>query len=44
MESLDSALYIYIPANPNRIAAIEPVLARQLENELLPLLINISET
>lgn len=44
LESLDSALYIYIPANPNRIAAIEPVLARQLENELLPLLINISET
>ena len=44
LESLDSALYIYIQANPNQVVAIEPVLARQLENELLPLLINISET
>ena len=44
LESLDSALYIYIQANPNQIADIEPTLVRQLEDELLPLLINISES
>ena len=42
LEELQSELYIYIQANPNQVAAIEPVLAQKLAEELLPLLENIS--
>ena len=41
LDDLKSALYIYIQANPNQVAVIEPVLAANLE-ELLPLLKSIS--
>lgn len=41
---LKSELYIYIQANPNQIATIEPLLAQRLEEELLPLLETISVT
>lgn len=41
LDNLKSELYIYIQANPNQIAAIEPLLKQKLE-ELLPLLESIS--
>ena len=41
LDELSSALYIYIQANPNQIASIEPLLAQKLEEELLPLLRDI---
>ena len=41
LDNLKSELYIYIRANPNQIAAIEPLLKQKLE-ELLPLLESIS--
>ena len=41
LESLKSELYIYIQANPNQIAVIEPLLKQELEG-LLPLLKSIS--
>ena len=43
LEGLEAELFIYIQANPNQIAAIEPILKQKLEEELLPLLENISE-
>ncbi len=42
LDELQSELYIYIQANPNQVASIEPLLAQKLEEELLPLLENIS--
>ena len=42
LEELQSELYIYIQANPNQVATIEPILAQKLAEELLPLLENIS--
>ena len=42
LEDLSSELYIYIQANPNQVALIEPLLAQKLEEELLPLLEGIS--
>ena len=39
---LSSELYIYIQANPNQLASLEPLLAEKLEVELLPLLKDIS--
>ena len=42
LDELSSELYIYIQANPNQIASIEPLLAQKLEEELLPLLKDIS--
>jgi hypothetical protein len=41
LDDLESELYIYIQANPNQIAVVEPLLKRKLE-ELLPLLESIS--
>ena len=41
LDDLKSELYIYIQANPNQVAAIEPLLAAKLE-ELVPLLQSIS--
>jgi len=41
LDDLKSALYVYIQANPNQIAAIEPLLAEKLI-DLLPLLAGIS--
>ena len=43
LEGLEAELFIYIQANPNQVAAIEPILKQKLEEELLPLLENISE-
>lgn len=37
LRELNSELYIHIQANPNQVATVEPLLARQLE-ELAPLL------
>ena len=37
LEALDSERYIYIQANPNQIASIEPILAQELKR-LLPIL------
>ena len=37
LEALDSERYVYIQANPNQIAAIEPILAQELKR-LLPIL------
>ena len=42
IEEFQSELYIYIQANPNQVAAIEPILAQKMTDELLPLLENIS--
>ena len=42
LSELQSEIYIYIQANPNQVAAIEPLLAQKLSDELLPLLENIS--
>ena len=42
LDELQSELYIYLQANPNQVASIEPLLAQKLEEELLPLLENIS--
>ena len=42
LEGLESELYIYIQANPNQIAAIEPILAEKLSQDLLPLLESIA--
>ena len=42
LEGLEAELFIYIQANPNQVAAIEPILNRKLEEDLLPLLENIS--
>lgn len=44
LDELSSSLYIYIQANPNQITLIEPLLAKKLEEELLPLLRDISDT
>jgi hypothetical protein len=41
LDDLKSALYVYVQANPNQIAAIEPLLAEKLI-DLLPLLVGIS--
>lgn len=41
LESLKSELHIYIPANPNQITAVEPLLDQALQN-LLPLLQKIA--
>lgn len=41
LEALDSEQFIYIQANPNQIAAIEPLLARELQR-LLPILRDIA--
>jgi len=41
LDNLKAELYIYIQANPNQIAVIEPLLKQKLE-ELLPLLESIS--
>ena len=38
LDALESELYIYIQANPNQIASIEPLLAQKIEDNLLPLL------
>ncbi len=43
LDELSSSLYIYIQANPNQITLIEPLLAKKLEEELLPLLRDISD-
>lgn len=40
LNDLKSELYIYIQANPNQVAVVEPLLAKQLE-ELVPLLKSI---
>lgn len=42
LEGLEAELFIYIQANPNQVAAIEPILKQKLEEDLLPLLENIS--
>lgn len=42
LEGLESELYIYIQANPNQVAAIEPILAEKLLQDLLPLLESIA--
>jgi hypothetical protein len=42
LSELASELYIYIQANPNQVAAIEPLLLGKLEDEVLPLLESIS--
>lgn len=42
LEGLEAELFIYIQANPNQVAAIEPILIQELEEELLPLLKYIS--
>ena len=44
LEALKSELYIYIQANPNQVASIEPILVQKLEDELLPILKGISES
>lgn len=41
LDELKSELYIYIQANPNQVASVEPILVEKL-GELLPLLKNIS--
>ncbi len=41
LDDLKSALYVYIQANPNQVAIIEPLLAEKLTG-LLPLLASIS--
>jgi hypothetical protein len=41
LEALDSEQFIYIQANPNQFAAIEPLLARELQR-LLPILSDIA--
>jgi len=41
LEDLKSELYVYIRANPNQVATIEPLLAAKLQ-ELVPLLQSIS--
>ncbi|MCL4489936.1 MAG: hypothetical protein M1570_17670, partial [Chloroflexi bacterium] len=41
LDDLKSALYVYIQANPNQVAVIEPLLAERL-TDLLPLLRSIS--
>jgi hypothetical protein len=41
LSELDTALYIYIQANPNQVAYVEAQLRQKLEAELLPLLKNI---
>ena len=41
LDELKSELYIYIQANPNQVASVEPILGQKLD-ELLPLLKNIS--
>jgi hypothetical protein len=41
LDDLKSELYVYIQANPNQVAAIEPRLAQKLD-DLLPLLRSIS--
>lgn len=42
LERLESELYIYIQANPNQVATIEPILAQKIEADLLPLLESIA--
>ncbi len=42
LDALESETYIYIQANPNQIAEIEPVLSQELE-KLVPLLAEIAE-
>ena len=42
LEGLESELYIYIQANPNQVAAIEPILVQKLGEDLLPLLESIA--
>ena len=44
LEALESELYIYIQANPNQVASIEPLLIQKLEEELLPILEGINES
>jgi hypothetical protein len=41
LEGLEAELFIYIQANPNQVAAIEPILKQKLEEDLLPLLENV---
>ncbi len=43
LDELSSEIYVYLQANPNQIGSIEPLLAKRLEKELLPLLKDISE-
>ena len=44
LEELDSALYIYIQANPNQVSVVEQLLAQKLAEELLPLLESIANS
>ena len=41
LDALESDIHIYIQANPNQVASIEPLLAQKMEEDLLPLLRSI---
>ena len=44
LEELDSALYIYIQANPNQVATVERLLVQKFQEELLPLLQSVAQS